>query len=52
MKSLSFPGPVAVYKAVAQGENVFSLMWSSVPDAIFASVAPGDIEIHSVMFYS
>ena len=52
MKNLSFPGPVVVCKAVAQGESVFSLMWSSVPEAIFASVTPGDIEIHSEMFYS
>ena len=47
-----FPGPVVLCCDVAQGEGVFTLMLSFVPEAIFALVTPTDIGIHSVMFYS
>lgn len=52
MKSLSFPGPVVVCDDIAQGEGLFTLMLSFVPEAIFALVTSTDIGIHSVMFYS
>lgn len=45
-------GLVAVCDIMAQGEGVFILMPSFVPEAIFALVTPTDIGIDSVMFYS